>query len=402
MHHQIRVVLKPREEDRLIRGHPWVYDNEIARVQGSPVAGDAVALESARGRFLGTALWSPASKIRARRYSDEALPFASHLRPALDRALKLRAAEFDLDRESCRVVFGEADGLPGLIVDRFVGEAPDAVKGSWLSVQVLAAGMAAHKSAVVEALEAALSPNGIMERSEAPVLAYEGLKPSVGILAGSVPQSLTMLENGLRFEVDLASGQKTGWFLDQARNRAAAARRAGGLRVLDAFCNQGGFGLACAAAGAASVLAVDSSALALAAVTANAARNGLSDQVSTREANAFDLLRELERSGERFGLVVLDPPAFAKNKASVEGALRGYKDINLRAMKLLEPGGYLVTCSCSSWVDRDSFMSTIADAAADARRRFRVLEERPAAPDHPALLGYSESRYLKCAILQAL
>lgn len=259
-----------------------------------------------------------------------------------------------------------------------------------------------HKSAVVEALEAALSPNGIMERSEAPVLAYEGLKPSVGILAGSVPQSLTMLENGLRFEVDLASGQKTGWFLDQARNRAAAARRAGGLRVLDAFCNQGGFGLACAAAGAASVLAVDSSALALAAVTANAARNGLSDRVSTREANAFDLLRELERSGERFGLVVLDPPAFAKNKASVEGALRGYKDINLRAMKLLEPGGYLVTCSCSSWVDRDSFMSTIADAAADARRRFRVLEERPAAPDHPALLGYSKSRYLKCAILQAL
>ncbi|MBN1243086.1 MAG: class I SAM-dependent rRNA methyltransferase [Spirochaetales bacterium] len=402
MHHRIRVILKPREEDRLVRGHPWVYDNEIARVLGSPVAGDSVALESARGRFLGSALWSPRSKIRARRYTDEPRSFEEHLPDALERALALRATEFDRDRESFRVAFGEADALPGLIVDRFVGETPDGSRGVWLSVQILAAGMAAHKDAVVERLVAALSPDGIMERSEAPVLAFEGLESTVGALAGSVPPSVTILENGLRFEVDLASGQKTGWFLDQARNRAAAARYAKDARVLDAFCNQGGFGLACAAAGASSVLAVDSSAPALAAVAANAARNGLADRVATRAANAFDLLRELERSDERYGLIILDPPAFAKNKASVKGALRGYKDINLRAMKLLEPGGRLVTCSCSSWVDRDTFMSTVADAAADARRRFRVLEERPAAPDHPALLGYPESRYLKCAILQAL
>lgn len=399
-----RAILKPKEEDRLLRGHPWVYDNEIARVEGSePVpAGAAVRLESKRGRFLGMGLWSPRSKIRARRYSEEGIPFAEHLPRALERAIALRRRDYDFSRDSCRMVFGEADGIPGLIVDRFVGAAPDGRQGSWLSIQILSAGVDAHRAAILQRLVEALAPDGVLERSDAPVLAFEGLEPSIGTLSGQVPASVDIAENGLRFRVDLAAGQKTGWFLDQAANRAAAARHAEGRRTLDAFCNQGGFALACLAAGAKSALAVDSSAPALAAVRANAEANALGERVVVREANAFDYLRELERASETFGLIILDPPAFAKNRASVDGALRGYKEINLRAMKLLDSGGILVTCSCSSWVDRDTFMGTIADAASDAHRRFRILEERSAAPDHPALLGYPESRYLKCAILQSL
>jgi 23S rRNA (cytosine1962-C5)-methyltransferase len=297
-----------------------------------------------------------------------------------------------------RLIFGEADGLPGLIVDSFVGEAG----GRWLSVQFLSLGVDARKAEILKALERVFPSDGVAERSDAPVRALEGLLPVAGALAGTIPDRLLIEESGLRFGVDILGGQKTGWFLDQRSNRAAAARYAKGRRVLDAFCNAGGFGLACAAAGASSVLAIDSSAEAVAAVSANAALNGLAALVEAREANAFDLLHSLERSREKFGLIVLDPPAFAKNRASVEGAKRGYKELNLRALKLLDEGGILVTCSCSHWFGPELFARMLEVSAADSGRRIRILEERTQDLDHPIVLGYGESRYLKCTIAETL
>lgn len=398
-----RVFLRPLEDLRLRAGHPWVYDNEIARVEGEPAPGDEVLVLDARRLPVGTGFFNPASKIRVRLYSRAERPAdRGFFLEAIGRAIAWRRSFFDPERQSQRIVFGEADGLPGLIIDSFVGLEP--VPGRWLSAQFLSLGVARRKAEILAALAELFPSTGIMERSEAPVLRFEGLEPAVGVIAGTVPERVTIAENGLRFGVDLLAGQKTGWFLDQRSNRAAAARFAkdpetgAGRRVLDAFCNAGGFSLACLAAGAAELLAVDSSAPALAALAENAVLNSLADRVTTEEANAFDLLRKLERAEERFGLIILDPPAFAKNRASLEGAKRGYKDLNLRAMRLLEPGGMLVTCSCSHWFGREAFSAMLEDAAADAHRRLRIVEERGQDLDHPIVSGYGESRYLKCVI----
>lgn len=420
-----RITLRPKEDLRLRAGHPWVYDNEIARVEGQPAPGDEVEIRDARGLPVGVAFYNPSSKIRARIYSREPREAdKAFFVEAITRALDYRKRWFDPARQSLRAIYGEADGLPGLIVDSFVG-VPDtspppetatgaapgparaaglpdiADAGRWLSVQLLSLGMARRRDLIVAALEEVLPAAGIAERSDAPVRGLEGLEPETGVLAGKVPRRILIAENSLSFGVDLLGGQKTGWFLDQRSNRAAAARYAEGRRVLDAFCNAGGFGLACAAAGAESVLAVDSSQEAVAEVSANAARNGLDGCVKAVAANAFDYIRGLERSKDRFGLVVLDPPAFAKNRASIEGAHRGYKDLNLRALKLLERGGILVTCSCSHWFDRERFSSMLEEAAADSGRRLRILEERSQDLDHPIVSGYGESRYLKCVIAEA-
>lgn len=399
--------LKPREEDRILAGHPWVYDNEIARAEGSAASGAEARVFSGRGRFLGSGTLSPGSKIRVRLHSraDEAWDEA-FTRRILDAALAFRRRVRDLSSESARIVFGEADGLPGLVADRFVGTPlgldgePAGPAGSWIVLQVLAAGAEARKAGIVRVLAEALSPEGILERSDAPVRQREDLPPAVGVLAGTVPDRIEIRENGLAFAVDLAAGQKTGWFLDQRENRAAAAAYAPGRNVLDAFCNAGGFGLCAARAGAVSVLSVDSSEAAVAQVRENARRNSLADTVEARSADAFDFLRDLERGDRRFGMIVLDPPAFAKNRAALEGAARGYKEINLRALRLLEPGGVLVTCSCSWWFDRERFRTVLEHAAADAGRRLRYLEDRGQAPDHPVVSGYPESRYLKCVIAE--
>lgn len=405
----VRIHLKPREEDRILAGHPWVYDNEIARTEGETLFGAEARVYSARGRFLGSGTLSPRSKIRVRLHSrrDEAWD-ASFTRRVLTSALSLRRRFRDLNAESARIVFGEADGLPGLVADRFAGVPlgsdgnPVGGSGSWIVIQSLAAGAEARKTEIVAALAEALSPDGILERSDAPVREREGLPRTVGVLAGSVPDRVEIRENGLAFAVDLAGGQKTGWFLDQRDNRAAAAAYAPGRAVLDAFCNAGGFGLCAARAGAASVLAVDSSEEAVAQVRENALRNALEGKVEARAANAFDFLRELEREKRKFGMIVLDPPAFAKNRAALEGATRGYKDINLRALRLLEPGGILVTCSCSQWFSAERFHAMLEDAAKDSGRRLRYLEERTQAPDHPIVSGYPESRYLKCVIVEVV
>jgi 23S rRNA (cytosine1962-C5)-methyltransferase len=398
-----RIILKPREEARIRAGHPWVYDNEIAGVEGQPEPGAEVEVTDARRRSLGSAFFNPTSKIRARIYSR--LPRAADeafFVETLERALAWRRRFFDPDRMSLRLAIGEAVGLPGLIIDSFAGVAEGQGSGRWLSAQFLSLGVDARKAEILGALAKVFPSDGVAERSDAPVRALEGLPATVGVLAGSVPAAVSIEENGLRFALDILGGQKTGWYLDQRSNRAAAARYAKGRRVLDAFCNAGGFGLACAAAGAGSVLAVDSSADAIAAVTANAERNGFGSIVEAREANAFDLLHALERSREKFGLIILDPPAFAKNRASVEGARRGYKELNLRALKLLDAGGVLVTCSCSHWFGPELFARMLEEAAEDAGRRTRIIEERTQDLDHPIISGYGESRYLKCTIAEAM
>jgi 23S rRNA (cytosine1962-C5)-methyltransferase len=425
------VTLKPKEDIRIRRGHPWIYDNEIARVEGDPKPGDEVEVRDARGIVVGFAFFNPNSKIRARVYSRTAKHADEEFCVrTFEAARAWRLLCFGEKPASMRLVYGEADSAPGLIVDGFVGlplvaddtlsvpvdnqeglaagalsdaqKSPRPRQGLWLSVQFLSLGVEVRKAIIVKALRKVFSPDGIVERSDAPVRALEGLPESTGLLWGSVPDRILMEENGALFEIDLASGQKTGWFLDQRANRRAAARYAAGRRALDMFCNQGGFSILAAKAGAASVLSVDSSTEALELLRRNAIHNGVADTITTVEANAFDYLRDLEKMGQRFGLIILDPPAFAKNRASLEGARRGYKELNLRAMRLLERGGVLVTCSCSHWVSPQIFDAVLADAAFDSNRRLRLLEERTQDLDHPIVVGYDESRYLKCRIVQVL
>jgi len=405
------VTLKPREELRIRRGHPWVYDNEIAKVEGNPAPGGDVRVLDSRGKPLGFGFFNPASKIRVRIFSrSHALAGGEFFVEAFKTALAWRSRFFDTERQSFRAVFGEADSVPGLIVDLFAGRAealPNGTSdtgkpGRWLSAQFLSLGAESRKKEIIAALQEVYAPDGITERSDAPVRALEGLEPSLGLLAGSVPDSILMEENGATFSVDLAGGQKTGWFLDQRANRAAAARFARDKTVLDVFCNQGGFGILCALSGARSVVAGDSSADALAAAARNAALNGVADRFSTIEANAFDCLRSQEKEGKKFDLVILDPPAFAKSRQAVEPAYRGYKEINVRAMRLLRRGGVLATCSCSHWFDDERFDSMLEESASDCGRRFRVIEERTQDRDHPIISGYGESRYLKCRILEVL
>lgn len=397
-----RITLKPREDIRIRAGHPWIYDNEIASMAGTAAPGGEIEVFDSRGLCLGSAFWNPHSKIRARLYSRERIPAdADWFVKKLETALRARRRYFDPETQSQRLIFGEADGMPGLIVDVFSGEAAGK-RGRWAVAQILSLGMEERREFFLEALERVLPCDGVMERSDAPVRAFEGLGITLGVIDGTVPPSILMKENGLVFDIDLAGGQKTGWFLDQRSNRAATARHAAGKRVLDCFCNQGGFGLACAAAGAKEVLGIDSSSHALAGMIENAGRNGLAHLVSTREANAFDALRELGATNQEFGLVILDPPAFAKNRASVDSARRGYREINIRALKLLKAGGILVTNTCSHWFGPELFMSMLEEAARDSGRRFRVLEERSQDLDHPIVSGYLESRYLTCRILEVL
>jgi len=406
------IKLKPREEIRIRHGHPWIYDNEIALVESNPEAGAEVSALDSRGKPLGFGFYNPVSKIRVRLFSRSSVKADKEFFvEAFRTALAWRARFFDTEKQSFRAVFGEADSVPGLIVDLFTGisggDASTAgsepgLPGRWLSTQFLSLGVERRKTEIIAALQEVFSPDGIAERSDAPVRALEGLAPSSGVIAGSVPQSIIMDENGAKFSIDIAGGQKTGWFLDQRANRAAAARFAAGKTVLDVFCNQGGFGILCALSGAKSVTAVDSSTGALAAASLNARLNGVASTFATVEANAFDHLRALEKSGSKFDLVILDPPAFAKSRSAVEAAYRGYKEINVRAMRLLGHGGILVTCSCSHWFDENLFDSMLADAAFDCGRRFRVVEDRAQDLDHPIISGYGESRYLKCRILEVL
>jgi 23S rRNA (cytosine1962-C5)-methyltransferase len=380
------VTVSSRGEQRLRGGHPWIYRADITGVDAT--GGDVVNVVGPRGRPIGTALFSDRSQITLRMLAaGESADVAALLRARLERAIAFRAA-LGLDATAYRLVHGEADLLPSLVVDRYA---------DYVVLQTLSQGMERLLPAIVAALADLLHPAGILARNDPKVRVLEGLEQRVDVLAGEIPDTVAVREGPVEYGVDLRHGQKTGLFLDQRENREAAARYARG-RLLDCFSYHGGFALRLAPS-CESAEAVDISADAVARITANAARNGLAT-LQAREANVFDELRRLERGGARYDTIVLDPPAFAKNKASVANAAAGYKDINLHAMRLLAPGGTLVTCSCSYNISEEMFGDILHDASIDSRVPLTVVEKRMQGRDHPVLMGVPETYYLKCFILR--
>ena len=387
-----KAVLRKTRESRVRSGHPWVFASDIERVEGSFEPGDVVDVVSSHNTYLGRAFYNPKSQISLRMLT-------THDEPVDEAFFRRRVQEaWDYrnqfcDPASCRLIFSESDFLPGLIVDKF---------GDYLVVQSLCLGIEKWKQSIVRDLAEIVHPKGIWERSDVPVRRLEGLEQTTGLLYGEVPDSIDMVENGLRFVVDVKNGQKTGFFLDQKENRAAIAPLCKGARVLDCFCHNGSFSLHAAKYGARSVLGVDISEEALEVARLNAENNGLSDVVTFEAHNCFDHLRELTDAHEQFDVVILDPPAFTKTRAAVESALRGYKEINLRGMKLVRKGGFLVTCSCSQHVSPEQFRDMINQAARDSKTKLRLVENRTQGHDHPILPASPETQYLKCMILQVL
>ena len=382
--------LKKNEEKRLLSGHGWVYANEAAKIEGKDKNGSLALVRAADGRFIGKGYINHASKILVRIFirggeEDSEELYERRIRAAWEYRKKLGY------ENCCRVVFGEADDLPALIVDKYA---------DILVVQCLSLGIHQRKETSCRVLEKIFSPRGIYERSDAAVRAKEGLPLEKGVLFGEVPDEVIIEENGLKMSVDVKNGQKTGYFLDQKDNRFAVRRYAKGVTVLDCFCNSGGFSLN-AALTADRVIAADISPLALENVEKNARLNGLTN-IKTQCGDVFELLRSYKAAGEKFSLVVLDPPAFCKSANEVKDAYRGYKDINLLGMKLTESGGFLITCSCSHYMTFPLFEKMLAEAAKESGRRVRTVEIRTQAPDHPALLNEEETQYLKCFVLQVL
>ena len=386
-------ILKPRGEDRVRGGHPWVYRSDIADVI-DPEAGAIVAVRGARNKLLGHALFSDQSQITIRMISRAVSPNDPPIDAAFWRARLAAAIQFrdtlKINATAFRLVHGEADLLPSLIVDRYA---------DYLVVQTLSQGMDRLAPELVPLLVEITGATGILARNDPKVRTLEGLEQKVEVLYGVVPETISVTEAGISYTVDPWRGQKTGLFLDQRENREAASRYAHG-RMLDCFSYHGGFALVLASQ-CESVEALDVSADAVERITANAKANGIGN-VTAREANVFDELRHLERDGARYDTIVLDPPAFAKNKASIQNALAGYKEINLRALRLLNPGGYLITCSCSYNVDESMFAGAVLDASADAHIPVAVVEKRMQGRDHPVLLGVPETYYLKSLILRKL
>ena len=379
-------------------GGPWIYDNEIGEVLGDPADGDVVAIEDYNGYPLGVGFLNRASTIAVRVLSR---------RPGtvIDEAFlesRVRAAwayrKDTVDTSSCRVIFGEADFLPGLVVDKF-----DHV----LVVESLALGIDRLKRTILDLLvkvlaEDGIAIRGIYERSDAKVRLKEGMERVKGFLSEPFDPMVEIVENGVRYQVDVADGQKTGFFLDQKYNRLAIQPLARDGKVLDCFTHTGAFALNAAKGGAREVLGVDASQLGVDQATRNAELNGMSDRVRFECHDVFELLPELEKRGEKFDLVILDPPAFTKSRSSVKKAVTGYREINLRGIKLVKNGGYLATCSCSHFMTPELFTKTIGEAARDARRRLRQVEYRTQSPDHPVLWGADQSLYLKFYIFQVV
>lgn len=380
------------KENRIEYGHPWVFKSDISHTDGDIVPGDVLDVYSSKNKFLGRGFYNPKSQITIRMmtYEHEEVNY-DFLYKRINDAWNYRKQVTDIN--SCRVVFAESDFLPALVVDKF---------SDILVVQTLALGMDRYKNDIVNILDDIIKPRGIYERNDVPVRQLEGLEMQKGFLKGPFDTLVEMTENGVKFLVDVENGQKTGFFLDQKENRAAIAPFVKGVKVLDCFTHTGSFALHAGLYGAKSVLGIDVSEHAVKCATKNAEINGLDSIVKFQAANVFDILREYDENGERFDTIVLDPPAFTKAKNTVPGAIRGYKEINLRAMKIIERGGYLITCSCSQHIDSGLFMDILFDAAADSKRKVRVVEYRSQAKDHPVLLASPETEYLKCAILQVV
>ncbi len=384
-----RIVLRKKEEYRILSGHPWIFSNEIAETIGGPSAGDVVELIRSSGTSLGIGFYHPHSLIAFRLLSQSIEEVDTRFfERRLTRALELRTSIYP-GSHAYRLVHGEADNLPGLIVDRYNGI---------LVVQTLSAGMDCRLPMICDALELILHPAGIVERNEAPLRVLEELPQKKGILRGHA-EPTTIEENGIRYVVDVLEGQKTGFFLDQRENRALAARYCSRGAVLDCFCNDGGFALNAARGGASSVLALDISGEAVGRAAANARLNGIT-AVEARQADVFEYLPVLAGKGMQFDAVILDPPSFTRSKKNVQPAKKGYRELHGNALALLRRGGMLLTASCSHHIEPDVFLTLIDESARKCGRKLQMLEWRGAAPDHPTLPAVPETRYLKFGVFR--
>jgi 23S rRNA (cytosine1962-C5)-methyltransferase len=388
-----KIILKDNRISKAELGHPWVYRNEIQKYEGAIKPGDIISVYNSRGKFIGKGYINPQSKITVRiltRDENEEINedfFRRKITAAWEYRKKL------IETTCCRVVFGEADFIPALIVDKY---------SDYLVVQTLSLGIDIWKDTIVKILKEIFNPKGIYERNDVKVRELEGLPLQKGFLTEPFNTIIETQENGVKFYVDLENGQKTGYFLDQKENRASIRNIVKNADVLDCFCHTGSFSLHAAHYGAKSVLGIDISETAIEMARKNSALNGFESICSFEKANAFDILRPWADEGKQFDVVILDPPAFTKSHQAVEGASRGYKEINLRAMKIVKPGGFLVTCSCSHFMLPDLFTQVIADAAHDAGKTLRQVEFRTQSKDHPVLINSEESLYLKFIIYQVI
>ncbi len=384
------LIIKPRA--RVLHGHDWVYASDILKTFGNPAPGDVLSLKDGKDRLLGSAIYNPASQIVARRFSRQRQDLdADFFRRRVGQAIEYRHRR-GVNSRLCRLVWSESDGLPGVIVDRYE---------DYLVVQTLTLAMDQRKELLTAALVALLAPKAIIERNDAPVRRAEGMETMTGLLYGDASHEVEIDVDGLRFAIDPARGQKTGFYLDQVDNYRQIAAYAKGRRVLDCFTNQGAFALACARAGASSVVAVEIGADAVAASRRNAKRNNLS-AIDWREANVFDFLPIEEKRGARYDLIILDPPSFTKSKGQLSDAMRGYKEIHLRALKLLSDDGLLATFCCSHHVNPAEFREMVIDAAVDARRSVRQLARYTQAADHPVVPTLPETEYLQGYLYEAM
>jgi 23S rRNA (cytosine1962-C5)-methyltransferase len=384
------ITISRKGAERARAGHLWIYRSDLLDAGGETPGGAVVHVRDERGRFVGSALYSDRSQIALRLLSWREETIGRDWWRERLRASFARRAGLEREADAFRLIYAEGDALPSLIVDRY---------GDVLVLQTLSQGTEAVKDMLVELLVELLEPRAVIERNDVRVRALEGLPLKAGVLYGDAPEEMEVSQHGTRFRIAPLGGQKTGAFLDQRENHLAARRYARG-RALDCFTFNGAFALHMAHS-CESVLGLDISADAVAASRRNAELNDLSN-VEFREANVFDALREMQDAGESFDTIVLDPPAFAKNRASVRAAARGYKEINLRALKLLNPNGVLITCTCSYHMNETQFQEVIAEASADARRRLQIIERRIQASDHPVLVGVPETLYLKCIVARAV
>lgn len=386
------IKIKKGRERRIKGGHLWVFSNEIADSPKRYKGGEIVDIYSYRNEFLGRGYINPKSLISIRILTREKEEIdADFFHKRILKAWSYRKQIYP-DANSYRVVFGESDFLAGLIVDKYE---------SYLAVQTLSLGMDVRMDTIVEVLEGIFKPDGIVERNDVPVRKLEGLKERRGVIEGNIERNIVIEDGGLKFEADILNGQKTGFFFDQKENRRAARRYIKhGSRILDCFCYSGAWAIFAAGSGAGEITGLDSSNDAIKLSERNAEINGFSRICRFKKTDVFDELRRLVSAGEQYDAIVLDPPAFVKSTGRVREALKGYKEINLQAMKLLKEGGTLITCSCSYHIDRESFRDMLVQSASDAGMNFRLMEFRGQAFDHPVLLSMKETEYLKCAILQ--
>ncbi|WP_149554316.1 class I SAM-dependent rRNA methyltransferase [Treponema pectinovorum] len=411
-----RVFFKPKEDMEVAQGFPWVFDNEIDYVKFEQKNGvNKSSLEECKvqdgqvvevfanaGGFLGSGVINRKSKITVRLIGHEhadkiTQDTFAYYEEKIQNAYDLRKLYYDI-KDSYRLVYGEADFIPGLIVERYC----DIKKNVYLVVQFLSLSAEVFRKEILSALTKIIHPYGIYERDDAGVREKEGLQEKSCWLGEVRQEIITIKENDVLLEVDLAHGQKTGYFLDQKFNRAQVAKLAQGKRVLDTFTHTGSFGLNCFKGGAKEVISVDLSQEAIDIVNKNIKLNGAEKKMTAVCADVFDLLKDYEAKGEKFDLIILDPPAFTKNAKNIQKAYGGYKEINLRAMRLLNPNGILVTCSCSYFFDSQHFYGMLMKAAEDSKKKVQILAKYGAGPDHPVLAGYPKSEYLKCAVCRVL